>query len=379
MDILYCHAGVYSKNGWGRTFYMAKGMAKNGHNVTLLTINPKISFFKIRHLVQEGVNVYIFPDFFPKKVKSTGFAIYSTVIKIFFILFKKYNICISDCGHRFTSMPCKFHRFFHHSIYIAEWWDFFGKGGYLDKKSFLYKILFGYLESYLEISDKKHADYVVVLSSFMRSRAVNVGVAKEKLILVPGGAIVDDVPAYYPELKEKDKIVFGYIGINDGELGLLSPFLQAIKQFPNRFKFVVYGEKLSNDYLTNNGLSGIIEERGWINYSKDTSSLADIDIFVQLLDDNNISKAGWPNKLGDYLSFGKPVVFSPYGDLISFTQDQKGFFRISYSKESIISFFKSILDIPRVELYDMGKSNRLLAQTISWSERAKYIDIIKVD
>ena len=47
MKVLYSHHGMKGKNGWGRTFYMAQGLADLGHDVTLLTINPKCSFFKI--------------------------------------------------------------------------------------------------------------------------------------------------------------------------------------------------------------------------------------------------------------------------------------------------------------------------------------------
>ena len=48
MRILYAHTGIEGKNGWGRVFYMARGLADLGHDVTLLTINPKTSFFKIK-------------------------------------------------------------------------------------------------------------------------------------------------------------------------------------------------------------------------------------------------------------------------------------------------------------------------------------------
>ena len=50
MKVLYSHHGMKGKNGWGRTFYMAQGLADLGHDVTLLTINPKCSFFKINYL-----------------------------------------------------------------------------------------------------------------------------------------------------------------------------------------------------------------------------------------------------------------------------------------------------------------------------------------
>ena len=34
MKVLYSHHGMKGKNGWGRTFYMAQGLADLGHDVT---------------------------------------------------------------------------------------------------------------------------------------------------------------------------------------------------------------------------------------------------------------------------------------------------------------------------------------------------------
>ena len=33
MKVLYSHHGMKGKNGWGRTFYMAQGLADLGHDV----------------------------------------------------------------------------------------------------------------------------------------------------------------------------------------------------------------------------------------------------------------------------------------------------------------------------------------------------------
>ena len=55
------------------------------------------------------------------------------------------------------------------------------------------------------------------------------------------------------------------------------------------------------------------------------TSLNDIDIFLQLLDDNNMSRAGWPNKLGDYLAFGKPIILLPTEMLKNLLKTKKDF------------------------------------------------------
>ena len=204
MKVLYSHHGMKGKNGWGRTFYMAQGLADLGHDVTLLTINPKCSFFKINTIIYQGVKIKVLPDFFPAKMKSSGFAIWSTLFGLIYSMFHKFEICIADCGHRFTSLPCKLNRFIYHSVYISEWWDFFGKGGYIKKKSRLFRLTYGRLECYNELNDKRKADAIVVLSTFMKDRAVENGIDSEKIFIVPGGSIVKDVKPLYPSYSSVD-------------------------------------------------------------------------------------------------------------------------------------------------------------------------------
>ena len=378
MKVLYSHHGMKGKNGWGRTFYMAQGLADLGHDVTLLTINPKCSFFKINTIIYQGVKIKVLPDFFPAKMKSSGFAIWSTLFGLIYSMFHKFEICIADCGHRFTSLPCKLNRFIYHSVYISEWWDFFGKGGYIKKKSRLFRLTYGRLECYNELNDKRKADAIVVLSTFMKDRAVENGIDSEKIFIVPGGSIVKDVKPLYPSYSsvEKRKINIAYIGINNHEIDLIAPFIEALKceNVKNSYRLILYGNTISNEKWNQLGLSEIAEYRGWLDYSKDVSTLKDIDVFLQLLDDNNVSKAGWPNKLGDYLAFGKPVILSPYGDIIDFVKNEKGFFIVEYNKYSILKILQEIKDIPYSDLKTMGYANRQLAEKISWKNRAKNID-----
>lgn len=380
MRVLYSHHGMRGKDGWGRTFYMAQGLADLGHEVTLLTINPQVSFFKTKIFVYKGVKIVELPDFFPAKVKSSGFAIWSTLFGFLYSLFHVFDLTIADCGHRFTSLPCKLNRKLYNAVYISEWWDFFGKGGYVEKKSKLFKLIFGKLECYNEINDKKNADAVIVLSSFMKQRAGENGIDLNKVFIVPGGSITKDVKASYPSelFTKRSKINIAYIGIDNREIDILKPFIDALKdnELKNKFKLVLYGSAISPIKWEKLGLSEISEFRGWLDYTKDTSSLNDIDIFLQLLDDNNISKAGWPNKLGDYLAFGKPVILSPYGDITDFVKGQKGFFVVNYSKESILKSLKEIETKSYEDLRIMGMENRELAESISWKNRVVIIEDI---
>ena len=76
----------------------------------------------------------------------------------------------------------------------------------------------------------------------------------------------------------------------------------------NKFKLILYGNGISHSKWEKYELSDVAEYRGWLDYAKDVSGLKDVDIFLQLLKDSDVSRAGWPNKLGDYLAFAKPII-----------------------------------------------------------------------
>jgi len=86
-------------------------------------------------------------------------------------LFHKYDIVHSDNGHRpLSGMPCRLHKKWHNSVYIAEWYDWWGKGGHYENKSWVFKLLFGWYEIKYEIKDKNITDGVVVLSDVLKPR-----------------------------------------------------------------------------------------------------------------------------------------------------------------------------------------------------------------
>ena len=72
----------------------------------------------------------------------------------------------------------------------------------------------------------------------------------------------------------------------------------------------------------------------------------------------------------------KPVILSPYGDIIDFVKNEKGFFIVEYNKYSILKILQEIKDIPYSVLKTMGYANRQLAEKISWKNRAKNIEYI---
>jgi glycosyltransferase involved in cell wall biosynthesis len=163
----------------------------------------------------------------------------------------------------------------------------------------------------------------------------------------------------------------------ESEIIELDPFLKALSNpdFKNEIRFITFGSYLRPQIIEKYKLNGIVEERGWIDYLKNVDKLDDVDVYVQIRRDNILSVAGWPNKLGDYLSNGKPILLFPYGDLVSFISDNPdGFITVNYEIESISLKIKEIIS-GKYDLLKMGIINRGIAEKNSWESKA--LEIIK--
>ncbi|NVJ48612.1 MAG: glycosyltransferase [Cytophagia bacterium] len=380
MKILFSHRGIFGKDGWGRSFFLAQGMASLGHEVVFLTIQKQASIFRIENSFINGVTVISYPEFFPKKLKSSGFGLLSLLLKIVYSATHRFDIVFCDVPQRPVGLPCKINRKIYKSFYVTEWWDYYGTGGYFENKPWFFKLLYGRKELKGEINERRNSDHVVVLSQYMKEKAKSFNI--KNVDIVHGGCCTDVINPSYPGNKNDfDQIVFGYIGMCENDFKRLKPFFQAInssEKIRRNIKLISYGKNLSQKTISQNNLDGIIEQRGWLDYSSEIKGLEEIDIFLQLLDGGEVARAGWPNKLGDYLSFGKPVMLHPYGDLKKFVENNpEGFITIKYDSNDIIETINNLLR-ERPDLKKMGIANRKLAERNTWTHKAAQIfDFIK--
>jgi glycosyltransferase involved in cell wall biosynthesis len=378
--ILFVHYSIYSQKRWGRIFPLAKGAAKCGYNVTLLTTSPKKGvIYNTKFL--DNVKIIMFRDIIPKFFLKKGFVFISFITRCFYVLLHNYDYVFSDCGECInTGWICKIAQW-KGAIYISEWGDLLGKGGYYDYKPKWFKVIYGRYFLWAELYFRKSANYTVVLSSMMKQHAINKGISKEKIIIVPGGAVSDIITHAYSDKSQleipENIITLGYIGIDNGELQDLRPLIQALHDplLEGRFKLIVFGKKINKKYIEELNLSDIILEKGWIDYYKDPSPLQCVDIYVLMKSDNiYLSSLGWPNKLGDYMAIGRPVLITPYGDVSQFIKENPdGFITIDTEPRNITNCLYSILN-NKYNLKQMGLYNRKVAiEKISWEARIKLL------
>lgn len=380
LKVLISHATTYKKGGWGRIFPIAVGLAKLGHHVTILTTNPEFSILRKKQTLK-NVTVIIFPEIVPARITRLGFGLLSLFLKILHVLSNKYDIVHSDNGHRpLSGVPCRISKKMHGTVYVAEWYDWYGRGGQYDSKKWLFKILLGKYEIKYEIRDKETADGVVVLSEVLRARAETFK-KKDRIIKIHGGADVSVIPFLYDnsELKQKygldkDTLTLGYVNSQSYRLGEFIPLLNALNEnsFIGKIKILVFGDSGLLLAQLDPVVVKQIQFFGWVDFSQDFEKLHLVDVFFLFKEEILGNRSGWPNCIGDYLACGRPILCNPVGEIVDFAAKYPfAFIETTRSAADIAAKIRIVLD-NRHLLKEKGPLIRDLAEkVVSWDKKSE--------
>lgn len=384
MRILITTFGIYKKGGWGRIFSEAKGLATLGHQVTLLCSLPGFGLRK--SFTEDGVKIVAFYDIIPANFLGGGYGFFSLINKLLYSLFHSYDICLANHHRNSAFYPCAFNRFVHHGKLVTEWWDNIKikqeKEG-LKSSHWLLRLL-AKRDIVQETGRRKKVDAIVALSSLTAERAKDLGVLPNRIRIVRGGCDIEHIN-YHPmpttEVKKQydipeDCLTFGLIGDGDWEVDDMGIFLEAMLDLSSKHKIKLlnYGKPFKQTVINKPALKDLIIECGWIDYTGDNSVLSAADVFILIKRDTIENCSGWPNKMGDYLACGRPILMNPYGELIPFIQEwNPGIIKVEYSKESIRREIIKICE-GNYDLSKYGRDNYEIACANSWLQRARELE-----
>jgi glycosyltransferase involved in cell wall biosynthesis len=210
------------------------------------------------------------------------------------------------------------------------------------------------------------------------------GFSFEKTVVIHGGADVESIRFMDKEkarrqlgLKENMPLL-GFSGMNRGEIQNLIPFLLAVKTLKKEFpalRWFSTGGALSPGLLQSSGLGEEYMELGWVPYEKYALYLSSTDILLCPLQDTIMNRARWPNKLGDYLAAGRPIITTSVGEIEYFTKQYPDV--LSTTKWNTNAIYEAIRDL----LADLEKARalgaklRIIAETdYSWRAQARKLE-----
>ena len=312
--------GVFS-----RSFNLAKGLVREGNKVTLLTTDTRRSIF-YRTEERNGVKIVSFPIVTSLKINRFGYSVFNSLLRLYYIIFKKYDIVHADQHRPVSFIVCYIYRLFYHDAFlICDWQDVFGRTGMYDYKSKIWKLSVGPFDNLLEIFSIKNSDAIIVLSEALYKQLQIRG--KDKNIYkLWGGGDTDSIkfPKSYIHNRHKfninpDEFVIIFAGLQTLDYENNIKIFKVLKELRNRGLKIVLaktGRNFSPSFIKKNEIGDEIIEVGYIKKSEygDFLSCANVFMLVQIPNTNNLSR--WPNVIGDYLFAGRPIIMDPIGELI---------------------------------------------------------------
>lgn len=366
-------------NGFTRNINLFSELVSFGYEVVFLTTQKNRLKFPYYTEIRSGVRILAFPEFFPKRFRKGGLSPLSTILKLGYVLFKKADVIYSDMGHRPNSgLPCILHRLIHSSIYLSDWWEHYSKGGIYNDLPKINRLTMGNFDNLFEVRNRKIADGCICISHNLRNRAISNGILNSQLLLLNPGCDTFKIPFKNINSQKfkfdinKDVFVVSIIGINKEEILNNEYLLQSISSLNQIGKKVILltTGTLDKQVIKNSYISNFWLHFEWLSYKEFCQVISCADIFSLIQIENLRNQSRFPNKFGDYLSAGRPIISNVVGDLKNYSEKYPEYFYV------VENNYKSVLQKLTLA-YDQWKSNKIdykkirdVAKMHSWKERA---------
>jgi glycosyltransferase involved in cell wall biosynthesis len=382
MRILMLTQNIVGRGGtYARCFALARCLAALGHNVTLLAASRN-RHLRPRVQTHLGVLVIEMGGLLPTRIRHGGLDPLDLLNRLPHILRNRYDL-IHTFDHRPTVLfPALFHRALYRAPIVGDWCDLWGRDGMGAHRHGVERLLLTPADHLSENWLMAHVDAVTAISTTLKQRALALGHSEQSVRIIPAGASADLIrPIPVSEARQKfglplDAPILVFNGYTTFGIKLLGQaFVEVSRRRPDTLLLLVGGPLHEVEAIaTEAGLQDSVRHFGEVSYDQLGPLLACGDVMLLPYPNESVDLARFPNKLGDYMAAGRPVVTNPVGDSGEMIRSEEiGLL----ADETPVAFAESIcalLDDPNLRTA-MGQRARQLAETrFSWRAHAEAIN-----
>lgn len=305
-----------------RSHSLAKGLHNRGHEVTLVASNRRPGL-RVRSEIMDGPKVVEVPDLAGRRMRHGGLSPIDLIGRTLYGLGHRYDI-VHGFSHRpAVSVPSLALRATRDMKFVSDWADLWGHGGLADLRSRLSARTLGTFDHYWERRLRRWADGITCVSSSLKSIAADFGLSNDRILFMPPGCNVDVIK---PKPKQAMRRRFGidpsshvavYLGHSAFDERLLAESFVELGKVDPRMMLIVTGPELPllSRLAANAEMGGRISHMGFQAYNDLGDILACGDVMLLPLTRIGANQARFPNRFGDYLAAGRPIVTNPTGDV----------------------------------------------------------------
>lgn len=321
--LMTCHHRRHK--AFARSHAMAKQLVQRGHSVTLVVIAERRRL-GMTSSDWDGVRTIETPDLLWGRLRS-GWDPWNLINRLAYLSRDKTPYDLIHCFETrpATIYPALFYSRRSQIPLLTDWNDWYGHGGLIDiLRPGWYRTLFGWVETYYEEAFRSSAQGLTVISNALAKRAEGLGVSKDRICLISGGTFPD---LFLPRTKEECRHKTGLgtagpvIGYSSNDMHIdLEIVMAALAAVAERFPSVTLlitgkaGEPVLN-LARAHGVEKNVHLTGFLSMNDLPWYLGTADVFVLPFPETAYNVGRWPNKIGDYMSLGRPTVSNPTGDI----------------------------------------------------------------
>jgi glycosyltransferase involved in cell wall biosynthesis len=362
---------------YARPHAMGRELARMGHRVSLLIVADKAGW-KISDYDWDGVRTIETPHLTFGRLRY-GWSAWNTAARLLYLDRQRQQF---DLIHCFETRPANIYP----ALWLArkqgiplitDWNDWFGRQGLVEvNRPWWYRLLnLKGIETYYEEAFRAKAAGLTVISSALAERAAGLGVAPERLCLIPGGAFVD---LFAPRPQEVCRAQLGYpldaptLGFSSStshfDLEIVMPAVAIVARRYPTIQLIVTGSpnQSVHQMVRQYGLEERVRFTGYVAYEDLPVCLGCADIFLLPMADLTHNRGRWPNKMCEYMSLGRPTVANPVGDIRGLFEKYQVGLLAAWQAEDFAARILELLDQPELARRVGMNARRVAEEVYDW-------------
>ena len=327
LRILMLNGDIRGLASFWRCYHLARELSRLGHEVRLITVSrtrrvtpqtersDRLSLIESPNLLDLVYGL------------GAGYGVLGIPYRMLEVARGRFDIVHAFEARPNVLLPAMLSRFLNGCPLVADWadwWGFTGDGSGSQERS---RWPVPQLETAAEEFIHREAEEVTTISTGLRDRALSLGIPSDRVWWIPSGAPADairplDKMSCRRELGiSPSAYIIGYLGSDLRDLDMLSPALAPLRRSHTQVKLGIIAPRPST--LLGPGFRDAVIPFGHVPFSRLPLYLGACDAFVLALRDTVFNRNRWPNKFGDYLAAGRPILCSNVGDVARIVEEER--------------------------------------------------------
>ncbi len=367
MKILYLNHNFENEGTFNRCFFIGRELVRIGHDVTILTVSINAPQFWFKEKFRDKVRIVTLPS--KQRDKDYLFYLIRPFLDIYYVLTKRFDIlhafAVADV---LTAFPAVIVKLLKRKTIYVDWDDLYSDEGFCHLRPFPWIMV--PWTNLLEKNIPRIAFRMTAVSYFLRSKFIELGNTPSKVFFVPNGC---DTEGIKPLDRNKCRMQLGidldakilmYMGRGHHSFyKMVASFIKCDE--PNVLLYCV-GKFTEEDIQINNmNEKKNIVLTGYINYTQIPYYLGIADILLMPMKNDNIERARWPIRFGDYLASGRTIIANDVGEVGRIIKEYTCGIAVSHIENIGREAIKALTEIDKRNNYELKARNIAEATSVN--------------